>query len=50
MGTELKHGKGVVDVDGGLYKEWRARQVGIQLYIFQWPSLEAEWWVKQNSQ
>ena len=39
MGTEQKHGKGIVDEDGGQCKEWRARQVGIQLYLYQWPSL-----------
>ena len=33
MGTEQRHGKGVVDEDGGQYEEWRARQVGIQLYL-----------------
>ena len=35
MGTEQKHGKGVVDEDGGQCEEWRARQVGIQLYLSQ---------------
>ena len=50
MDTEQKHGKGVVDEDGGQCEEWRARQVGIQLYLSQRPSLEAEWYEKQNSQ
>ena len=50
MGTEQKHGKGVVDEDDGQCEEWRAEQVGIQLYLSQWPCLEAEWCEKQNSQ
>ena len=48
MGTEQKHGKGVVDEDSGQCEEWRVRQVGIQLYLSQWPSLEAEWCEKQK--
>ena len=50
MGTEQKHGKEVVDEDGGQCVEWRAKQEGIQLYLSQWLSLEAEWCEKQNSQ
>ena len=50
MSTEQKHGKGVVDEDSGQYEEWIAKQVGIQLYLSQRPSLEAEWCEKQNSQ
>ena len=50
MGTEQKHGKGIVDGNVGQCEEWRARQVGIQLYLSQWPSREAEWCEKQNRQ